>query len=554
MSRHRRLLVLSILLACGALSAAPAEAAWPQDAALSTAPGDQGITWSRPPGVSVTADGQGGSILAWEDRKGLVMRLQRLSSAGVALWTPGGVAPAPTGCGQNAPRVVADGAGGAYVAWLETRAAQCGAPFFTGNTLSVQRVAAQGQPLWQAGGIALAGTSSGFWAGLVVLTSDAAGSAYVVWVGGGSPPGDIRAQRLDGAGNRLWGANGVSLGVSSSSGTGHQAVADGAGGLLVAWNQEPTDPYNGRVMLAVQRLNTSGAALWTPGGVLVAPGSRRIGLVSDGSSGAIVSFWGSRYVPCPGIGECSTFEARAQRVAANGSVLWADGGVVLAPEHDGTFPFPVDQLDPDLVSDGAGGAIVAWTDERDYGLDDDIYAQRIGPDGSRLWSIYGVAIVREAENQDHVRLVSDGAGGALIAWLHSPSPGEQDLFVQRVDAAGHTLWSHDGIPVSTAPGNHGVDYGSDVTPGFALEVVAPGEAVAVWPDGRNGPCQPSSNANCDVYAQRVSTGVQVPALPWASQVALAALLVASTFVAATPKRRASQGSRSTTSVPGPSSD
>ena len=505
-SRSRlRSTLLALLAAGGALAVAPAASGWPADVALSTAPGDQGITWSRTPGLSIAADGQGGAILAWEDRAGMSLRLQRLSREGVALWTQGGVAPAPTGCRQSSPRLVADGAGGVIVMWLEGRLAPC-AGFLGGSTLYAQRVDALGQALWPAGGIVVAGSGSNA-ASSIALASDAAGGAYVVWVGGGGPtPGQwFRAQRVDGAGNLLWAAGGVLVG-GLNNGDPH-IVADGAGGLLVAWNRMPDDPH-GPFHLALQRLDAQGAGIWAPGGVIAGTASRRIGLVADGAGGAIVSFGHSN----------PFFSARAQRVGANGTPLWTEGGVALASDPEGD---PPDQLDPDLVGDGAGGAIVAWTDEREYGMGQDIYAQRVGPDGSLLWPQTGVAIARAPGNQDLVRLVSDGAGGALIAWLHLD---EMNLFAQRIDASGDTLWSPDGIPVSTAPGNQGVSYGSDVTPGYALEVVASGEAIAVWPDGRNGPCQPSSIANCDVYAQQVLAGVQVPALPVAARAALAALL------------------------------
>ena len=525
--RRRNFWLVVLLCAGGSLAVAPRATAWQGDVPLSTAPGDQGITWSRPPGLSLAADGQGGAIVGWEDRAGMSMRLQRLSAGGVALWTQDGVVPAPTGCRQTSPRVVADGSGGAIVTWLEGRPAGC-TGFVGGSTLYAQRVDAQGHGLWPAGGIAVAGTGSST-ASRVELASDAAGGAYVLWVGGPTVAG-VRAQRIDGAGNLLWGANGVLLGTSASSSGDPRAVADAAGGLLAAWNQEPADPVHGQVMLAVQRITAQGAALWTAGGVLVAPGTR-MGLVSDGSGGAIVSF---RYdVP----GEQTRFEARAQRVGANGTVLWTSGSVSLAPEPAGDLQYPPYQLHPDLVGDGAGGAIVAWSDERDHGMDEDIYAQRVGPDGNPLWPLSGVAIARGPATQNHMRLASDGAGGALIVWPNSWH-SDMDLYAQRIDPSGQIHWGADGIPVSAAPGNQGADYGSDVTPGFALEVVAPGEAIALWPDGRNGPCFPSSIASCDVYAQQVRAGVQVPALPLVARAALTALVAASAYRAVSRRGRA----------------
>ena len=65
-----------------------------------------------------------------------------------------------------------------------------------------------------------------------------------------------------------------------------------------------------------------------------------------------------------------------------------------------------------------------------------IYAQRIDGTGASLWTANGVPICTEKFDQvlaiDGV--VSDGSGGAIILW-HDERNGNTDLYAQRISAA-----------------------------------------------------------------------------------------------------------------------
>ncbi len=72
-----------------------------------------------------------------------------------------------------------------------------------------------------------------------------------------------------------------------------------------------------------------------------------------------------------------------------------------------------DQIDPMIVSDGLGGAIISWTDYR-TGTTADIYAQRVNSTGAVQWTATGVIICTSANDQIKSQLVSDGNNGAYI--------------------------------------------------------------------------------------------------------------------------------------------
>jgi hypothetical protein len=92
-----------------------------------------------------------------------------------------------------------------------------------------------------------------------------------------------------------------------------------------------------------------------------------------------------------------------------------------------------EQLHPTIVSDGAGGAIITWSDWRSgYG---DIYAQRINASGVVQWTTDGVAICTATNYQFDPTIASDGAGGAIITWEDYRS-GSSDIYAQCVRSDG----------------------------------------------------------------------------------------------------------------------
>ena len=65
--------------------------------------------------------------------------------------------------------------------------------------------------------------------------------------------------------------------------------------------------------------------------------------------------------------------------------------------------------------DGSGGALLAWI-QPGAGSQDDVYVQRIGPDGNPLWGMGGIAVCDTTGPQADPAVVSDGSGGAIVVW------------------------------------------------------------------------------------------------------------------------------------------
>ncbi|MCG3166143.1 MAG: hypothetical protein POELPBGB_01919 [Bacteroidia bacterium] len=201
-------------------------------------------------------------------------------------------------------------------------------------------------------------------------------------------------------------------------------------------------------------------------------------LISDGNGGAIIVWSDLR--------NGTNTDIYAQKIDASGAIQWTAGGVAICTLSG-------DQNSPVIVSDGAGGAIIAW---EDYfgGLTSDIYAQRINSNGVPQWTLNGIPICTATESQNYLDIISDGAGGAIMAWEDSYG-SSIDIYIQKVSASGITLWLSDGVPICTAAGQQ-------YTPQLAED--GSGGAIITWEDQRG--------ADPDIYAQHINSAGTVSGL------------------------------------------
>ncbi len=222
-----------------------------------------------------------------------------------------------------------------------------------------------------------------------------------------------------------------------------------------------------------QRADAGDNILWTPDGEPVSTAASHQyypHLVSDGSGGVIIAWEDSR---------SGGYDIYAQRMDADGNALWTVDGVPICTAANS-------QYKPRLTPDGLGGAIIVWYDYRNGNYD--IYAQKINSSGLIKWGVDGVPISTAAYTQHYPRIVSDGSGGAIIAWYDYRSNSNWDIYARRVNAIGTPLWTMDGVAICTAAGSQ-----------YSPKIVSDGSggAIITWHDYRG--------ADIDIYAQRVDS-------------------------------------------------
>jgi hypothetical protein len=270
------------------------------------------------------------------------------------------------------------------------------------------------------------------------MVTDGAGGAIVTWFDfrNDDLEADIYAQRVNAAGAVQWTSDGIGVCTATGDQEYPAIVSDGAAGAIVTW----WDRRGGETDVYAQRLGALGAPQWTAQGVAVctAPNDQfTTSMIPDGTGGAMIAWIDRRAQP----DQTNTFDIYAQRVSASGIPQWAGDGAAISVAANS-------QINPKLVSDDAGGAILTWYDNRS-GTNDDIYAQRVDASGASQWSADGLAVCSAANNQFSPTIVRDGAGGAILAWYDHRSGTNDDIYVQHLNASGSAITT--AVPGSKSP-------------------------------------------------------------------------------------------------------
>lgn len=412
------------------------------------------------------SDGTGGLIAVFEAEvpdgplKGdLDLFAQRVDADGKLLWGDGeqSVILAATEVVERAPLLLTDGQGGTFVIFERHGHDESGS---LDSDLAAQRLGPDGALLWADGSQEGLPIAPG--AGLVssaVAAADGAGGLIVVFEieatsGAHAGSSQLWAHRIAANGDPLWGSDGRPMVLAAAGGSiSHAALLpDGSGGALVFFREEVVDgELAGDFDLMVQRVAPDGSLPWSgdPRAYKVASATTLIegppAVCTDGAGGAIVAFQ-AQWREGPRSGELDLF---AQRIGPEGAGLWNQGMPVSLASSDWS------EGDPSLVTDGAGGAIAVYPQQppaSHLSKDQDIYAQRIGPDGVLLWNQGEHSAVLSATThfEQKISVVSDGAGG-LVAFfeavaLQGEHTGDSELVAQRLDAAGQRLWGEGTAP------------------------------------------------------------------------------------------------------------
>jgi len=390
-------------------------------------------------GVKVIGEGNGGIIALYEDKLGGDIYARKIGSDGKAAWGEKDVFPGNSDSKfYNFPflQVNSDSSGGAIVSWPDSSQDQLR------PVSHLARIDSEGNILWQRDFVYFKRIiSDGSGGAIIAFDYNFAGADNL-----GNRRKDLLLVRVDAKGDYPWGLQGVTVPRGNYTSDTLQMAPDGSGGIVVVWEelQRPPEAKPGETnstgRIYTQKLNSEGKHEWgdgillytTPKGIYTESPQ----ITGDGAGGAIVT-WHQMY---NGRIEDSSPEALmmdilVQKINAGGKVLWQANGLPLAINKAARGAFP---LEPRMVSDGSGGAIIIWRDSRE---DACIYAQRVNTDGTIRWQAGGVKVASTSLNP-YPMIVSDEANGAIISYAL-----QEGLNVQKLNDNGETVWPEDGVQV-----------------------------------------------------------------------------------------------------------
>jgi hypothetical protein len=240
-----------------------------------------------------------------------------------------------------------------------------------------------------------------------------------------------------------WVPNGSSVSTVTSGKQWPKVISDGSTGAIVVW-EDFRDTTN--LNLYAQHLVPSGVdPTWPSGGVLISNAPDRQGtgngdyaLVSDNAGGAMLAWLDYR--------SGTQWDVYAAHLKATGVMdpLWPTNGRAVCTAA-GT------RLSCQIVTNAsAGDAIITWSDDRGSGAD--IYAMRILGNGTldAAWPANGLLVCSAASAQINPMLITDGTGGAIIAWSDNRNGTDYDVYGQHVksNATLDSAWPVAGLLLS----------------------------------------------------------------------------------------------------------
>lgn len=244
---------------------------------------------------------------------------------------------------------------------------------------------------------------------------------------------------------------------------------DGTGGIIAVWQNRNGSSFD----IYAQRIDSNRNRMWTEAGIpiCISTGTQQHPKVINDSSGGFIIVWEDKR-------SGSNEHIYSQKVNLSGTIQWAANGIPVCTAGGRHYNF-------DVIALAASGCVVSWQDTRN--TNSDIFAQRISSTGTMSWTVNGLAVCDQANEQTDVDMCLSGTNVTLFTWADNRS-GHSDIYIQRFNSNGSKQFSTNGINICNAAGDQRYP---------AIISDQSGGAIVSWSDQRL--------VNSCIYAQRVNS-------------------------------------------------
>jgi len=134
------------------------------------------------------------------------------------------------------------------------------------------------------------------------------------------------------------------------------------------------------------------------------------------------------------------YDIYLQRLDSTGAAQWQEDGILISDHPQDTWV-----TDFDMTVDNQDNAIITFNDIRN-GVDRDIYAYKIGPDGSFLWGPDGLTISANDGFEPDPQVMVTTNNNVVFAWQEEQT--ENVIHLRKVSPEGIDIWSPATITIS----------------------------------------------------------------------------------------------------------
>ena len=329
---------------------------------------------------------------------------------------------------------------------------------------------------------------------------------------------DVFAQKVNAAGEKLWGTEGIAVVTADGRQEDPILIADNEGGAFIIWADYKNEPDTEGDVYG-QHILSDGSLVWGGTGIALTDKSGKqtsLNMCKDGEGG-VFAIW-KDYEPS------SYGHIYGTHITADGAIINQGEGVPII-EYDSYKGYA------SLEFGGTGSAVLVWLDERfgngngvwdegepysdDYenGVWDDgepfeelngvdLFSQRISHENDELlvhWSTSiegGKQICSSLKDQINPRVTHFNEFNTIIVWEDNRTNGlngnpKNDVYIQFLSELGENLLSENGLPIAESP-----DWVKQLP-----RVKSDGTfAFVVWEDARTSPNWQYAS---DIFGQKV---------------------------------------------------
>ncbi len=317
--------------------------------------------------------------------------------------------------------------------------------------LRLQRIDTNGYRMWGDSGILVSRHPTRTWLSDYSLLVDTSGNAVIFL----EDKRDTTFSQVFGysvtpSGQMRWGADGIRLAYNTNcSSYSPNAILTSAGNIIVGWNILFSGTSSANMAMQVMKLSDNGTKLWSQPRTFTGPDTTYMFpqfTVTDNDN--FIMVW-TRYVEHhSAVGEVAYKYIYSQRYDDNGIAVWpANAAICDLDTLALTLP---DSPDWSVVRDGSGGTFIAWYDDRTQSDYNNVYVQHVDKDGNLAWQKNGIGVSTINYGTDRrypVACYLPGTDELSVWWSEvkqEPLTYLYQLTAQKFNMSGGMQWSDTG--------------------------------------------------------------------------------------------------------------
>lgn len=332
------------------------------------------------------------------------------------------------------PKVVYHPSGIYYIAWFSIESSN--------YNVRLQKLDFYGNKLWQDEGLLVSSHTSMSWLTDWSIAVDHDTCAILVFQDIRTGNNDVFAYRISPSGQFLWGPDGVALSNNADFEATPQVTVTDQNNCVFAWSREGTTQY-----IMLQKVSPEGLLQWGDG--LAISGSEDYTwpvLVPGDNDQVMMAFFkqtGPFWAP--------TKNLFIQRFDASGQELWGTGEPITTQAGIPAYHIAT------MIPDGNDGAFLCWFDDRDANVLFSVFAQHVNSSGVTLFADGGVETSNIPEHHlDPSMALQPTTGDLYVIWCErDPAQNDRGISGQRISPSGVNLWTDAGkVLIPIGPGDY----------------------------------------------------------------------------------------------------